>query len=308
MKTLAVLLAVLGLAGPAAAAIPTPSAPGRPLRVVSYNVLHGGVIPGLWGDGLRLDDRLQLAAERLRALDVDVVGLQEASTGRGRGNVAERLASLLGFEHTFAPATSRVLGGGRLGGTIAWLLGFEAGDAILSRYPIRSSQMWPLPSCGSWTPRVLLCAELDTPWGPLDACSTHVAGNTCQARSVAARLRARRRRGVPLVLAGDLNAPEDSAPMRLLLEEGDFVDTFRLANPAAPGFTTWQWVYAAAPMAWRRVDYVLFAPGATTAGRVIASRVVLDAPGRARDGSLLWPSDHYGVLSEIALTPTEPPS
>jgi hypothetical protein len=34
---------------------------------------------------------------------------------------------------------------------------------------------------------------------------------------------------------------------------------------------------------------------------VVASRVVLDAPGRRPDGRPLWPSDHYGVLAEIVL-------
>lgn len=36
-------------------------------------------------------------------------------------------------------------------------------------------------------------------------------------------------------------------------------------------------------------------------GRVPASRVVLDRPGRGPDGGPLWPSDHYGVLAEIEL-------
>jgi hypothetical protein len=31
---------------------------------------------------------------------------------------------------------------------------------------------------------MLLCAELDTPWGGVDACSTHVVGDVCQAESL----------------------------------------------------------------------------------------------------------------------------
>jgi hypothetical protein len=34
---------------------------------------------------------------------------------------------------------------------------------------------------------------------------------------------------------------------------------------------------------------------------VLSSRVVLDKPERRRDGSTLWPSDHYGVLADVEL-------
>jgi len=31
---------------------------------------------------------------------------------------------------------------------------------------------------------------------------------------------------------------------------------------------------------------------------------VVDAPGRLPDGSTLWPSDHYGVLADLAVFPS----
>ena len=40
-------------------------------------------------------------------------------------------------------------------------------------------------------------------------------------------------------------------------------------------------------------------PGAGSGARVVGSRVVLDQPGGP--GPARWPSDHYGVLAEIAL-------
>ena len=73
----------------------------------------------------------------------------------------------------------------------------------------------------------------------------------------------------------------------------------RVANPDVPGFTVWQPVRTEAPQANRRVDYVLVAPGGEAPVRVGASRVILDRPGRGADGKALWPSDHYGVLSEV---------
>src|SRR5205823_6635327 len=74
----------------------------------------------------------------------------------------------------------------------------------------------------------------------------------------------------------------------------------REANPAAPGFTVWQPVWLERPFASRRVDFILLAPGGNTRARVVASRLVLNQPSRAK-GRVLWPSDHYGVLSEVEI-------
>jgi len=99
---------------------------------------------------------------------------------------------------------------------------------------------------------------------------------------------------------GDLNATEQSKGIRNLIAALGLVDTFREANPAAPGFTVWQPVWLERPFASRRVDFILLAPGAHTRGRVVASRVVLNHPSRTQ-GRVLWPSDHYGVLSEVEI-------
>lgn len=48
----------------------------------------------------------------------------------------------------------------------------------------------------------------------------------------------------------------------------------------------------------QRIDYCLLAPG--TRLTVVASEVVLDRPGPGPDGRPLWPSDHYGLLTELA--------
>jgi len=263
----------------------------RPLRVVSFNMLHGGF--GFGGDGQHLEERLAMAVEVLRGLDVDVIGLQEASSGRRRGDVAGRLAAALGLHHVRAPAGYRWVG--RLA---SWAMGFDEGPAVLSRFPIVAWDVVPVNSCNQWYGRVLLCASLDTPWGPLDACSTHTGSSTCQLRSLAKLLHDRRGRA-PRILMGDLNSTADTSGVRRLLADDGLVDTFRAANPDAPGFTVWQPVRVEAPAARRRVDYVLVGPGTDAPVRVRASRVILDRPGRGVDGKALWPSDHYGVLSEV---------
>ena len=76
-----------------------------------------------------------------------------------------------------------------------------------------------------------------------------------------------------------------------------------MANPSAPGLTVWQRVEAPEPTVRRRVDYVFLVPGTELPGMVRGSRVVLDVPGARPDGRVLWPSDHYGVLADLAVLP-----
>src|SRR5439155_23352251 len=71
-------------------------------------------------------------------------------------------------------------------------MGFDEGPAVLSRFPIVAWNVVPVNSCDHWYGRVLLCATLDTPWGPLDACSTHTGSSTCQLRSLTRLLQGRR--------------------------------------------------------------------------------------------------------------------
>lgn len=275
--------------------------PGRPLRVVSYNLFHGGASSGLWGDDEHLDERLDMVVRALRALDADVIGLQEASVSWGRGNVAARLAQALGFHYAHAPATPHAIPA--IGGLIARLMNFSEGPAIVSRFPIVATEIHQLPRCRRWyDSRVLLRAALDTPWGRLDAYSTHVSRDDCQVERVGQLVRSRRG-PLPAIVTGDFNAT-DALPAVAALTNGiGFVDAFRAANPAAPGLTVWQRIAVPTPTVFRRVDYVFVAPGASVGGRVVASRVVLDEPGTLSDGSLLWPSDHYGVYAEIDLGP-----
>jgi hypothetical protein len=53
----------------------------------------------------------------------------------------------------------------------------------------------------------------------------------------------------------------------------------------------------------RRVDYIFAVAGRDVVPEIRASRLVLNAPRRLEDGTVLWPSDHYGVLADIDLLP-----
>src|SRR5205814_1584769 len=134
----------------------------------------------------------------------------------------------LDFHHVYAPAAPRWP-------LVSRVLGLEEGPAVLSRFPIVTSHVHPIDRCGGLYRRVLVCAELATPRGPLEACSTHLDGSDCHAERVASILGARPRTA-PLLLMGDLNATEQSKGIRNLIAALGLVDTFREANPAAPGF------------------------------------------------------------------------
>ncbi|MGH7393494.1 MAG: endonuclease/exonuclease/phosphatase family protein [Candidatus Rokuibacteriota bacterium] len=295
MSGIALVAAVL--AGPGGARADS----AKPLTVVTFNVFHGGPASGLWGDDQGLERRLAMTIETLRALDPDIVGLQEASAGWGRGNVAERLAAGLGLRHAWAPATSRVIVWpfDRL---LARMMNFDAGPAVLSRFPIAASEVHELPSCGAarFDPRVALAVQVDTPWGRLPVVSTHTSRDDCQVRRVGELAQARRG-ALPALVMGDFNSVETSPAIAALTNGAGFVDAFRAANPTAAGATVWQRVRAPGSTVFRRVDYVFVVPGRRVGVHVRASRVVLDTPAREPDGTTLWPSDHYGVLAELEL-------
>jgi endonuclease/exonuclease/phosphatase family metal-dependent hydrolase len=298
------LLVVTSLASPVRAACPIDAAADQaPLRVVTLNLLHGGLTSERWGSDNELDERLALVTDELRALDADVVALQEASVGGARGDVTVRLARALGHHHVRQGSTRHMFGSALLGRLATWVLDLDEGPAITSRHPLAATRHWVLDACDGYYRRVLLCAEVCAPGGAVDVCSTHLNGSACQANEVARRLMTATRRR-PLILMGDLNATEDETGFRRLRERLALVDAFRIANPDQPGFTDGQDVYAPHPTARGRIDYVLVGPAAS--GRrapVIESRVVFNAPHRDADGDPLWPSDHYGVVADVGPFP-----
>lgn len=273
------------------------------LTYVTLNLLHGGFLSGLTGHDEHLEQRLGLVIGELRSLAPDVVGLQEASTSRERGNVAARLAAELGLRYVFAPALFQLSGSQALNDHIASAMNFTEGPAILSRFPIAHWQAHPLPACGRLAdPRVLLFAELVTPWGRVGVFSAHISDDRCQSQAVAASVRDSRG-PLPVILMGDFNAEEDSPVITALTREGGLVDVFRLANPTESGATVWQGATTSEATARRRIDYLFLQPGTVFMGRILSSRVVADRLGRLPDGTLLRGSDHSAVLATIQVFP-----
>ena len=296
---LGLLLGLALTAGPT-----TADAASAVLRVVTFNLLHGGPASGLWGEDHHVDARLDLVVRELRAVDPDVVGLQESSI-TGRRHVAARLAAELGLHWAHASATRRVSGIGVLDRLLVWAMNFEEGPAILTRWPISETEVIDLPRCAKfYDPRVVLRAAVETPRGRLQVFSTHLAHDACQARRLAEIVRAHAG-PLPALLMGDFNASESTEWMQALVREADLVDAYRAANPGAAGPTVWQRPAAPTPTVSRRVDFIFVSPGTAVGARVRSSAVILATPGRLANGAALWPSDHYGVLAELTLGSAE---
>jgi len=269
-----------------------PLVEGR-LRVATWNV---------WGRYGPWADRQPVILDALRAIDADVVCLQEAWATDSDSQPAT-LAEALGLECCYAPAFT-VNGG--------W-----SGNAILSRWPISRHEIIELPMNGGGASdtdpgerRLLLFAELAATRGPIQVFTTHLSWRAdwsgvrqAQVASVARAIASRKPRLFPAILCGDFNAEPDSDEMRMLTGKGAvpepgvvFKDAWA-ARGTGPGWTISDTnPYAAASLDDNaRIDYVLVGwPKAGGAGQVLNVRVAgRDAPGG------LAGSDHYAVVADL---------
>ncbi|XXX72247.1 endonuclease/exonuclease/phosphatase family protein [Sorangium sp. So ce134] len=261
------------------------------LRVLTLNI---------WNRHDPWEARLALIRKGLRALDADVIGLQEVMSYEGR-SLADGIAEGLGYEVAFGPAHD--LGGGVL-----------FGNAVLSRWPIARSQAFPLPTGETDEKRSILLAELASPRGALPFFVTHLNwkfhhGVVREAQVAAVAeivMREAPMAGLPPIVVGDFNAQPEAAEIRFMkglqsLNQKSvyFADTFDQAGKG-PGFTfdPVRNPFAAITNEYpRRIDYIFVrGPDKQGRGKPLSSRVVFE---EIEDG--VAASDHYGVLSEISI-------
>jgi endonuclease/exonuclease/phosphatase family metal-dependent hydrolase len=281
------------------------------MRLLTVNLLHGGYLPWLREDRARTAARLELLAAELARLRPDVIAVQEALVASRPGAVAAWLAGRLGYGVRFAtanplvvppPVSTRIPPAVRdaVNRAIASALDFTEGLAVLTPLPVLAHAAHELPRARFVLEnRIALRVRIAAPEGPVDVWNAHLtraAGGHHRQAAHLARLVVRESAGVAALLLGDFNHDDTAPGVRALLAAG-FRDAHRELHGAAPGLTAWQRVDAPDGTVRHRVDYCLLAPG--TALRPAASRVVLDRPGRFAGGPL-WPSDHYGVLTEVA--------
>ena len=155
------------------------------VTVTSYNI-HSC-------EGLDLRVRCDRIAAILSGTHADVIGLQEVRAGQ-----AEEIARVLGFHVLFARADH--------------VHGYEFGNAILSRLPIRRSDVYPL-GVPHHEQRVCLHAEIAWPGdaGAIHVFSVHLGQNEMERRQQAERLASNSiienpsYHNAPRVLLGDFN-------------------------------------------------------------------------------------------------------
>jgi endonuclease/exonuclease/phosphatase family metal-dependent hydrolase len=155
------------------------------LTVTSYNI-HSC-------KGLDLRVKCDRIAEILTGTHADIIGLQEVRAGQEK-----EIARILGFHAFFARAD-------RVGG-------YEFGNAILSRFPIRRSDVYPL-GVPHHEQRVCLHVEIAWPGkaGAIHVFSAHLGQNERERRQQAQRLASNSIlenpsfHNAPRVLLGDFN-------------------------------------------------------------------------------------------------------
>lgn len=208
-------------------------------------------------------DHIEEIAKTIRKYHPDVVAINEAhrNTWQARfGDHVEELRRLTGMNGVFGRSYT--------------FLGGEFGNAILTRGDIVKADVHKLPGTGE--PRSLLETVLRVNGGVVEMYVTHTTAwasvnrstRDVQLQCINAHLLAS---AYPFIVAGDLNAPPDSAEIARFLNR----NTLRFAgDPKTPTHRVME----------ERLDYILVDPGWT----VRSSRVLDDGP-----------SDHRPVLAEL---------
>ena len=251
------------------------------LRLATYNILGGRNTDG------RQD--LTRVAEVIRAINPDVIALQEVDVGTERikgVDVPGELGRLTGMNHVFGSAMP--------------YQGGHYGEAVLSRLPLSEIKRHPLPHQEKSEPRMALEAVLET--GADKKKFSFVATHLDHARNPTDRMMQvgeiiRVTTGIPhpVILAGDLNARPDSEAIKALADDG-----WRFTLPVDDGNSTYS---SSNPRT--RIDYILMKPP----GRWKVTRSVTGAelfPGNQDWRKLLkLASDHLPVVTELELVEQE---
>ncbi|WP_138757613.1 endonuclease/exonuclease/phosphatase family protein [Modestobacter altitudinis] len=186
------------------------------VRLVTFNTHHGV------GDDGRHD--LARVARLLDDADPDVICLQEVDRHFGeRSEFVDQallLAEALDRELAWAPSIDKAPQGGRTERR-------QYGNALLSRLPVRSSEVHALPGGGE--PRSALHARLQLEGSELEVVTTHLSSRSPADRAAQAATLARLHPGgSPTVVVGDLNADAGAPELDALRQR--FADAWELAT------------------------------------------------------------------------------
>ncbi|NOV01136.1 family 20 glycosylhydrolase, partial [Paenibacillus planticolens] len=237
------------------------SGPG--VRVLTYNIHHGAGNDNIVN--------LPRIADVIKSLNPDLVALQEVDKNVPRsGNVdqAAKLAELTGMHVTFGKAID--------------LSGGEYGLALLSRYPITSSEKTLLPNTSGGEQRAVLTAKIAPTNGlpEFTFSGTHLEWNpkSIQADQVNKIVELYGSTS-PYILAGDLNATPESDTIKSLTSKW---------TDATAGITDWTNEEDG------KIDYIMY--GQKNQWRVVNAQAIHDDVA----------SDHRPVLSVLEWLGSQP--
>jgi len=276
----------------------------------------------IWNKSGPWSERLRLIRREIERLSLDLLGLQEvlryAPPGREATPLvpamcqATEIASGLGYHVAYAEACE-------------YGEGLKFGNALLSRFEIARAETRALPGAESGEVRSLLSARVQTPYGVLPVFVTHLnwklhhgAVRFEQVKYIVAHVLEAVPVGgpeLPPVLMGDFNADPDSDEIRFLrglkVEAGRsvfFADAWLYGGDGSAG-ATFDRANAYAALAHeppRRIDYIFVrGPDALLRGEPVRTELAFNA-AEVTTGVPIWPSDHYGVVSDVFLAPRSP--
>ena len=179
---------------------------GAGLRVMTYNIHYGTGVSG------KLD--LEKIATTIRAVDPDIIALQEVDCNYGKRSEYQDqpvlLADYLGMHYVYGESlkVQHFLPGRGSG---------YYGNMVLSRYPIVDSELVRLPTVWGAEPRTALKAIIAAPQGQIVVWSTHLGlsqkGRLVQVNTLLASIDAER---YPSIVLGDFNALPHSPEIRVM--------------------------------------------------------------------------------------------
>ena len=239
------------------------SSPCR-ISVLTYNIYHGADANG--------NSNLDAVAGIINSLKPDLVALQEVDnkTTRAKGlDLTAELSQRTGMQGVFGKAMDYAGGG--------------YGEAVLTRHPIIYTKNNSLPHTPNAEPRAALEIQIELPTGEkIVFVGTHLDHQRDQNNRMNQARRIKelyQDDGLPIILAGDLNAAPGSDPINLLSE---------------------QWAYAAqddpqptmpSVRPRSKIDYIMYKP--KSRWKVIEVRVIDEKVA----------SDHCPVFAVLELLP-----
>lgn len=245
----------------------------------------------IWHNQQGWDARLGEIVEGIRALDPDVIGLQEVLQNDSLPNQAHTIAAALDYEVHFTSVDPP--------GSVK-----RYGNAILTRDPVveRGERLLQPPN----DYRNITHVRINVGGVHVDIYNTHLhhtaEGGEMRRTQILDALDfvdATRGDG-PLILMGDFNAPvaaPEMAPVRDRFDDA----LARLRPDLADSVSTLNTAKGHTP---RRIDHIFYGQGPEVSLRPRSADVVLDAPSAAG----VWPSDHFGVIATFAVPDAVPMS